>query len=75
MFRCALLALCVYTAAAVNNGLAQTPGLGWNSDYCTQCTKDSVDEHGRFNATGFENEAFIKHIAAFINTTGLQALG
>lgn len=31
--------------------------------------------HLRVGATGFENEAFIAHIADFINASGLQALG
>ena len=42
---------------------------------CTECSH--VDERGRLreNATGFQNEAFIKHIADTLNASGLQALG
>ncbi len=25
-------------AAALDNGLGMLPGLGWNSDYCTNCS-------------------------------------
>ena len=43
-----MLANCIlHTALGLNNGLGRLPGLGWNSDYCTNCTK---------NANGFENE-------------------
>jgi alpha-galactosidase len=36
-----------------------------------------VDASGRLRpgVTGFQNEAFIKHIADFVNSSGLQALG
>ena len=60
-------------AWALNNGLAQKPGLGWNSDYCTACKKMDGTPLGPLS--GFQNEAFIKHIADFINASGLQALG
>ena len=42
---------------------------------CTECSH--VDERGRLreNATGFQNEGFIKHIADTLNASGLQALG
>jgi hypothetical protein len=32
------LALCATQAHALDNGLGQLPGLGWNSDYCTNCS-------------------------------------
>jgi alpha-galactosidase len=65
-------ALC---ARSLDNGLAVRPGIGWNSDYCTACSH--VDATGRLRpgVTGFQNEAFIKHIADFVNSSGLQALG
>jgi alpha-galactosidase len=51
---------------ALNNGLGRLPGLGWNSDYCTNCTK---------SANGFQNEAFIEHIADALVSMGFQSLG
>ena len=46
-----------------------------NTQYCTDCSH--VDAAGRLRpgVAGFQNEAFIKHIADFINASGLQALG
>jgi hypothetical protein len=35
-------------------------GMGWNSDYCTDCA----------GSNGFQNENFIHHIAEYINSTG-----
>lgn len=32
------LALCATQAHALDNGLGKLPGLGWNSDYCTNCS-------------------------------------
>jgi alpha-galactosidase len=65
----------VAAVRAIDNGLAARPGLGWNSDYCTLCSH--VDGAGRLRpgVSGFQNEAFIKHIADFLNASGLQALG
>ncbi len=63
--------LCI--AQALNNGLGKTPGLGWNSDYCIGCS----GVRGALSAplAGFQNEAYIKQLATFINTSGLQAMG
>lgn len=71
----ALTACALIPAAALNNGLASKPGLGWNSDYCTACVH--LDAFGRLKPgyTGFQNEAFIRHIADYVNASGLQALG
>lgn len=62
---------------ALDNGLAARPGLGWNSDYCTSCVSSSSSsaDSSSYPLRGFENEAFIKHIAQYINSSGLQALG
>jgi alpha-galactosidase len=60
---------------AIDNGLGARPGLGWNSDYCTFCTRASKDNKLGGALTGFQNEAFIKHIATYLNTSGLAALG
>lgn len=70
-----LYALAAAPAHALDNGLAAKPGLGWNSDYCTECSHVDASGHLRAGATGFENEAFIAHIADYINASGLQALG
>ena len=51
---------------ALDNGLGKKPGLGWNSDYCTNCS------HG---SNGFQNEAFIKHIADSMVSMGFAKLG
>ena len=63
------LYVCMLTsvAYAIDNGLGSLPGLGWNSDYCTKCEGTGLG--------GFENEAFIHHIAAYLNTSGLATLG
>ena len=67
---------------ALRNGLGQLPGLGWNSDYCTNCS--SSQDFANYNlANGFgvqgfngpKTEEFIKHIADYFNSSGLQALG
>ena len=71
MSRVLLLACALPLAAALNNGLASKPGLGWNSDYCTKCVASASSK----NLGGFQNEAFIRHISDFINASGLQALG
>jgi hypothetical protein len=45
---------------------APSGGLGWNSDYCANCTKADRVRWGygasQGPLTGFENEGFIKHI-------------
>ena len=54
------------SSSAINNGLADKPGLGWNSDY--KCC---------FSAPlrGYENEEYIKTIADFLVSSGLSKLG
>jgi alpha-galactosidase len=52
---------------SLDNGLGRTPGMGWNSDYCTNCTNPAKN--------GFENEKFIKHIADAMVDMGFQKLG
>ena len=32
------MALCTMQTQALDNGLGKRPGLGWNSDYCTNCS-------------------------------------
>lgn len=66
--------LLVNSAVALDNGLGRTPGLGWNSDYCTNCSKSSLlATHGLLG--GFENEAFIAHIANFMHDTPILSGG
>ena len=62
-----LSALAFGLVISLDNGLASTPGLGWNSDYCTACVG------GREG--GFQNEKFVQHIADYLNTSGLAKLG
>lgn len=38
----------------LDNGLGKTPGMGWNSDYCVNCSTGS---------NGFQNEQFIQFLA------------
>jgi len=67
--------LIIPSVLTLDNGLAARPGLGWNSDYCTACVHESAFPTSAFRYTGFQNEVFIKHIADFLNASGLQALG
>ena len=53
---------------ALDNGYGRTPGMGWNSDYCTNCS-------GPPGSNGFGGEHFVRHIADFLNSSGLQAKG
>jgi hypothetical protein len=59
-------------AAALNNGLGRTPGLGWNSDYCLNCVSPSSDGAP---LRGFQNDGFVRHIADFLVESGLAAMG
>jgi hypothetical protein len=68
-----VLAAALTSCQALNNGLGFTPGLGWNSDYCQNCQGAIADENGIIR--GFQNEGFFKHIADFLNSSGMQALG
>ena len=47
--------------SALDNGLGKLPGLGWNSDYCTNCS-------GPLGSTGYGDEVFVKHIADYMHT-------
>ena len=60
-------------AAALDNGLGKLPGLGWNSDYCTNCSGPiplHASAPGIFGAglRGHGGEAFVKHIADHMHT-------
>lgn len=53
------------SAHGLDNGLGQLPGLGWNSDYCTNCSHPS-------GANGFGGEHFVAHIATYMATVKQQ---
>ena len=74
-FFCAVILASRVTS--LDNGLGKIPGIGWNSDYCGNCTTAPFPSAvaGRRNVGGFQNDAFIRHIASFMNTSGLQAMG
>eukprot|EP01060_Flectonema_neradi_P019261 TRINITY_DN2630_c0_g1_i1.p1 TRINITY_DN2630_c0_g1~~TRINITY_DN2630_c0_g1_i1.p1 ORF type:complete len:575 (+),score=87.19 TRINITY_DN2630_c0_g1_i1:47-1726(+) len=59
MKRITVLLCTTATVHSLNNGLGKLPGLGWNSDYCVNCSK---------NANGFQNEVFIKELATYMHT-------
>ena len=58
-------------ATALDNGVGQRPGMGWNWDYCAKCTP-GVSAKSRSPLSG---EVFVRHIARFLNASGLQAKG
>jgi alpha-galactosidase len=62
-----LLLLALNPARALDNGYGATPGMGWNSDYCTRCASPQQN--------GFGGERFVKHIATYLNESSLQAKG
>eukprot|EP01043_Picozoa_sp_COSAG02_P061110 COSAG02_NODE_8136_length_2694_cov_3.001156_1_plen_85_part_00 len=64
-------ALCWQATAALDNGVGQRPGMGWNWDYCTNCAP-GVSAKERSPLSG---EVFVRHIARFLNASGLQAKG
>jgi hypothetical protein len=76
-----LLAVMMMSAAihALDNGLGARPGLGWNSDYCVNCSTASGGSSAM--VTGFQNEEYIRSIADFLhahrlpNGRTLQELG
>lgn len=72
MSRLLAAALAVGSAHALPNGLGQLPGLGWNSDYCTNCTgpASAIPLSARLGGglRGFGGEHFIKHIADHMHT-------
>ena len=50
-----LLVLVLASASlALDNGLGKLPGLGWNSDYCTNCSNPS-------GSNGFGGENFVRY--------------
>lgn len=68
----AALAHDLHGAAALDNGLAKVPGLGWNSDYCTNCTSSLLQLGAGPNS---QNEKFVKHIADHIHTHKYKMTG
>jgi alpha-galactosidase len=83
-----LLLLLAAAAFAIDNGLGKVPGIGWNSDYCMNCKggdaslgglrEESTKESGHLPPQplrGFQNDAYIRSIAQFMNQSGLQAMG
>ena len=66
----AALALLLRAAAALDNGLGRTPGMGWNSDYCSNCsTKYPGTYLLRAGASpSVQNEAWVKHMADHVHT-------
>ena len=73
MARLVLFFAVVPLALALNNGLGKLPGMGWNSDYCTNCSSSSDANVNGFH--GPKTETFIRHIAEYLNKSGLQKLG
>lgn len=56
-------------ASALDNGLGKRPGLGWNSDYCANCSHVSQGGLGVSSAvTGFGGEHFVKSIADYMHS-------
>ena len=62
----ALILSLIGTSLALDNGLGRTPGMGWNSDYCTNCSTLS---------NGYQNEAFILNLSTYIANSKFKALG
>jgi hypothetical protein len=58
--------------AALDNGLGKLPGLGWNSDYCVNCTSSLLQLGAGPNS---QNEKFVKHIADHIHTHQYKMTG
>jgi alpha-galactosidase len=63
-----LLLLLASSSLAIDNGLGKVPGLGWNSDYA-QIPSTTA------RLGGYQNDLYIRGIASFMNTSGLQAMG
>eukprot|EP01051_Picozoa_sp_SAG22_P031818 SAG22_NODE_13086_length_419_cov_1.221875_1_plen_77_part_10 len=53
---------------ALDNGLGRRPGLGWNSDYCTNCSGPLFGDGLAARSRGYGDEVFVKHIADHIHT-------
>ena len=66
------LAAVLRGAVALDNGLGKLPGLGWNSDYCTNCTGSLLQLGAGPNS---QNEKFVKHIADHIHTHKYKMTG
>jgi hypothetical protein len=68
----AALAVLLNTANALNNGLGRTPGMGWNSDYCTNCSHHYWVRSGLGATNGAQpanqNEIWVKHMADHMHT-------
>ena len=65
----AALALLLRAAAALDNGLGRTPGMGWNSDYCSNCSTKYPPGLLRAGASpSVQNEAWVKHMADHVHT-------
>ena len=65
----AALALLLRAAAALDNGLGRTPGMGWNSDYCSNCSTKYPPYLLRAGASpSVQNEAWVKHMADHVHT-------
>ena len=78
------LAAAVWTtpAHALDNGLGKLPGLGWNSDYCTNCSgpvaffgADGAGPGFGAGLRGYGGEAFVKHIADHMHTFKYKTSG
>ena len=52
--------LAVAACLALDNGLGFLPGLGWNSDYCANCSHPSAEN-------GFGGEHFVAAIAKYMH--------
>lgn len=75
LLRLMIILLTLQRARPLDNGLGRTPGMGWNSDYCTRCVKPGSGGGSGSSSNGFGGENFVRHIAAYLNSSGLQALG
>jgi len=73
LVRALLLAVATVGAHALDNGLGARPGLGWNSDYCTNCTKKPSG--GGLGSGGFGGETFVKRIAEYFHAAKQPAAG
>ena len=58
----------------LDNNLGSTPGMGWNSDYCAGCS-DPSNYGASGTLSGFQNEAFVTHIADTLHNMALETSG
>ena len=56
--------------SGLDNGLGKLPALGWNSDYCANCTKPASSDVRVLG--GFEYESFIIHVAETLATMNVS---